>query len=478
MPKLKKKIFEQYLLVFVTLFFSYSTLSYPLNKSQFNPADSTFRYRYIIENRPVGFASAEGSGLSTTTGGEGGDTVFCGKGKNPAEFLTSNHARVIVIDDTVLSTEIKGYSNITLIGRGKNAAMRGLAITNSSNIIIRNITFFDSPDGLRITTTSSYSTHHVWIDHCTFTDSPSVDPGGNNHDGLLDITHRSSYITVSWCLFENHRKTCLLGYSASGKSGETEPGQLMVTYHHNWFNATNSRHPRARWAPVHVFNNLYNDDSYGAGSTCGAQVLVESNYFENNPRPVLISQINDPDEILSGDPVGYAKAAGNYLVNSGSIAENTDGFNFDPYSFYTYEVDSAASLPEIIKNWCGAGKVEFLPDETTSVNQTDNFLPAEFMLSQNYPNPCLIGRQAFNSETTIKFSIPAVVGKANFAFPTRVSLKIYDILGREVTTLVDEMKSPGNYELKFDGSNLSSGIYFYGLNAGGYSKFKKMILIK
>jgi len=89
-------------------------------------------------------------------------------------------------------------------------------------------------------------------------------------------------------------------------------------------------------------------------------------------------------------------------------------------------------------------------------------VPNNYSLSQNYPNP-------FNPTTTIKFSIP------NSQF---VILEVYDILGSEVATLVNEEKSPGNYDVKFDGSNLSSGVYFYRLSAGVFSKTKKFVLMK
>ena len=89
-------------------------------------------------------------------------------------------------------------------------------------------------------------------------------------------------------------------------------------------------------------------------------------------------------------------------------------------------------------------------------------IPSNFYLSQNYPNP-------FNPTTSIKFSIP----RSSF-----VSIKVYDILGREIKSLVNEEKSPGVYTVKFDGSTLVSGIYFYRLHAGNYTETKKFILMK
>lgn len=97
----------------------------------------------------------------------------------------------------------------------------------------------------------------------------------------------------------------------------------------------------------------------------------------------------------------------------------------------------------------------------TSVTQTPG-VPTEFALTQNYPNP-------FNPLTTIAFSIPEEV---------KVSLVVYDLLGRKVDVLVDDLVQPGNYQAQFDGSRLSSGVYFYRLTAGRYVATQKMQLVK
>ena len=94
-------------------------------------------------------------------------------------------------------------------------------------------------------------------------------------------------------------------------------------------------------------------------------------------------------------------------------------------------------------------------------------LSSELILSQNFPNP-------FNPTTTIKYSIPSAQ-KDNSQF---VRLSVYDILGREVATLVNKQQQPGQYEIKFDASHLPSGTYIYRLTAGGFSQSKKLILLK
>jgi photosystem II stability/assembly factor-like uncharacterized protein len=102
------------------------------------------------------------------------------------------------------------------------------------------------------------------------------------------------------------------------------------------------------------------------------------------------------------------------------------------------------------------GGVTFIEEEKT------NAVPNEFLLSQNFPNP-------FNPNTTIKYSIPNA---------SKVTIKIFDVLGKEIETLVDEEKPIGTYELKWNATKLSSGVYFYQLKAGDFIQTKKMILLK
>jgi hypothetical protein len=89
-------------------------------------------------------------------------------------------------------------------------------------------------------------------------------------------------------------------------------------------------------------------------------------------------------------------------------------------------------------------------------------LPATFSLAQNYPNP-------FNPVTTIKFSVPK---------QSHVKIVVYDLLGREVAALVNELRNPGFYEVPFDAVNYASGVYFYRMEAGDFVDVKKMLLIK
>jgi hypothetical protein len=96
------------------------------------------------------------------------------------------------------------------------------------------------------------------------------------------------------------------------------------------------------------------------------------------------------------------------------------------------------------------------------INNLSSTIPDKFALKQNYPNP-------FNPSTVIRFQL-SVAGNA--------SLKVYDLLGREITTLVNESLQPGTYEVRFDAKELSSGIYLYTLRTDNFSETKKMVLIR
>ncbi len=127
------------------------------------------------------------------------------------------------------------------------------------------------------------------------------------------------------------------------------------------------------------------------------------------------------------------------------------------------DADSNNSLPENWEASMNHGTPGKLNSVLISVDENESTrIPREFLLSQNYPNP-------FNPATNFEFRIP------DFGF---VTFKIYDVLGNEVATLVNEEKPAGNYTVKFNGSNLSSGIYFYQIIAGANSITRKMILLK
>lgn len=131
-----------------------------------------------------------------------------------------------------------------------------------------------------------------------------------------------------------------------------------------------------------------------------------------------------------------------------------------PDSLFTYDIDFADSLHGIAVSQ--NGYIFIYKPEPTSVDDNANEVLKNFCLFQNYPNP-------FNPSTKIKYQIPS---------SSKVILKVYDVLGNEIATLVDEFRNAGRYEVTFDATNLSSGIYFYRLQAGNFIETKKMLLLR
>lgn len=198
-----------------------------------------------------------------------------------------------------------------------------------------------------------------------------------------------------------------------------------------------------------IKNNNYEIRSFILNSYGETPLVIDSITFSKNISFFLYSNIDFPLIINSIN--------GQYEMSVKCKPFEEPGFLNDTILIYTNIPDENSILK--IKT-----KVQYL---LTSI-EDDEIFPTEFSLSQNYPNP-------FNPNTLIEYVIardPDKSGKQS------VTLKIYDILGIEIATLVNEEKSPGNYSVTFDGSTLTSGIYFYQLRANNFVETKKMILMK
>ena len=160
-------------------------------------------------------------------------------------------------------------------------------------------------------------------------------------------------------------------------------------------------------------------------------------------------------------PQGEGGEAGRGWEKIGFVQGHGNSNSVKEYSF-TDKPNGGTKFKYRLKQIDNDGKYEYSKEI-----EIDLGMPNEFSLSQNYPNP-------FNPSTTIRYSIPGNVVETLHA----TSLRVFDILGNVVATLVNENKSAGNYEVKYDASNLSSGIYFYKLQSGSFVQTKKFILIK
>ena len=168
-------------------------------------------------------------------------------------------------------------------------------------------------------------------------------------------------------------------------------------------------------------------------------------------------------ELFDNGTYGDESAGDNTYTN------NTVGTDLSDIPVGEYGVRIAAVNTSLRDVTFADAETFSIVDNATGINESSE-LPEDYKLYQNYPNP-------FNPLTKIKYSIPPVVD-ANFASTTRVQLKVYDVLGREVAILVDEYKKAGFYEIEFDAGGLNSSVYFYRLTGGNYAETKKMILLK
>jgi hypothetical protein len=137
------------------------------------------------------------------------------------------------------------------------------------------------------------------------------------------------------------------------------------------------------------------------------------------------------------------------------------GYKFLNWTYSGSIVSQDSIYTVLEKNMVGGVLLDANFSELTSI-QSKEKLPSEYQLSQNFPNP-------FNPETTISYSIPK---------SEHVTLKVFDLLGREVATLVDEFKQAGTYKTNFNASGLTSGVYFYQLGAGSFVQTKKLMVLK
>ena len=246
------------------------------------------------------------------------------------------------------SSDSKRYSaGLTIEGIGADATLNGFGVRlkNVSNVEVRNIgvMLVDSDEGDNISL--QQSTDHIWVHNCdSFYGMAGGDGDQAKGDGALDCK-KSTYITFSYNHFYDNGKCNLLGLS----EGTTD--DLYVTYHHNWYDHSDSRHPRVRYYSAHVYNNYYDGNAkYGIGATMGASIFSENNYFRNCKYPMLTSMQgsdvaggNTPT--FSKEDGGTIKSYGNYMEGqNGYITYQTDNAEFDAYEASSREEQVPASV--------------------------------------------------------------------------------------------------------------------------------------
>ncbi|GME74423.1 unnamed protein product [Ambrosiozyma monospora] len=261
-----------------------------------------------------GYASLNGG----TTGGSLGSSVTVTTLKDLQYYCAQIGTWTIYI-----SGEISGSGDTvtvsgdkSIIGKpGANLTNIGLFIKSVSNVIIQNLTISKvvGTDAIRV-----LKSHNVWLDHLDL--SSDQYHGKDYYDGLIDITHGSDYITVSYVHFHDHEKTSLVGHSDSNAAEDS--GHLTVTYAFNYWENLHSRGPSLRFGTAHIYNNYYRNMKDCINVRKGAKALVENNVFAGDTNKALYSV----------DGTGSAQASGNEFDGASSSNDSTSLSMDYPYS--------------------------------------------------------------------------------------------------------------------------------------------------
>lgn len=353
------------------------------------------------------------------------DAYSKGKDKTPIAFRFIGKISLSDLDHISSSAEglqIKGAEmNMTFEGVGDDATVYGFGflLRNATSVEFRNLAIMRClDDAMSLDTNNS----HVWIHNMDFFYGKKGGAADQaKGDGTVDIKANSQYITVAYNRFWDNGKASMCGM-------KTESGPNYITYHHNWFDHSDSRMARIRTMSVHMYNNYYlHNDVYGVGATMGSSVFMESNYFDATKRPIMSSKQGTDakgDGTFSGENGGLIKAYGNVFANKPDnfsyvpYAENNTSFdayevsdpseqvpssvktlvggtsydNFDtnPSLMYAYAADKAADVPAIVEGFYGAGRlnhgdIDFvIPDETVVTNGHQQPWPALASILDSY----------------------------------------------------------------------------------------------
>lgn len=277
----------------------------------------------IRDSDPVsGFAA-----LGGTTGGAGGSTVRVSTLAAFKSAVAGDSPKTVVLTSSLTGNEtIRIGSNTSVLGADGSITLNGvgLRILEVSNVIVRNLkiskVLASAGDAIGIQHSSK-----VWVDHVDL--SSDLDHDKDFYDGLLDITHGSTFVTVSWSHLHDHWKASLIGHSDDNGA---EDKALTVTYHDNYFTNANSRNPSFRFGTGHIYNNYYDNVGDGINTRKGAQLLVENNVF-----------VSTKKALFSTDG-GFAVARGNDFggaVNDAPVGTLTSV----PYKYTLSSLDSVRS---------------------------------------------------------------------------------------------------------------------------------------
>jgi pectate lyase len=234
-------------------------------------------------------------------------------------------------------------SDKTIVGVTANAGLTGagILVKKAHNVVIRDlkVSFARAPVDL----IAVQASQHVWIDHNELFNDTSHDK--DFYDGMVDLTHATDFVTVSWNYLHDHHKGSLVGHSDDNKAEDT--GHLRITYSHNWFDNVGSRLPRVRFGTIHLYDNLFtNAGTSGIHCLMDAQCLVQNNVFVNVELPVWTTEDSERD--------GFAVATGNDYGGRQPVITRTGTFTKPPYPVV---LDQTAAVAALVKTGAGTGRI-------------------------------------------------------------------------------------------------------------------------
>jgi len=276
------------------------------------------------------------------------------------------NATVMDGGDLVIENANLATGHITLEGVGEDALADGwgVRLKSASNVEVRNLGIMNVNSTAGDDIGLQQDNDHVWVHHNDhFYGDAGSDADQVKGDGAMDVK-KSTYVTIAYDHFWDNGKSSLLGLSENTTTG------LYINYHHNWFDHSDSRHPRVRFYSAHIYNNYYDgNDKYGAGSTLGSSLFMEGNYFRNCKHPMLTSLqgsdvwnelkgANDPTNMgtFSGEAGGSIKAFNNYMEGQTRfVAYGDTKFPNSTVDFDAYVAKSRdEKMPATVKSFSGA----------------------------------------------------------------------------------------------------------------------------
>ena len=363
--------------------------------------------------------------LKVKSDSKGGETTFTGLQAIVTAYQKGLETRPLCVrfigevtaegmdgfDSSGEGLQIKGKKadselNMTFEGVGKDAFIHGFGflIRNSKSVELRNFgvaTLMD--DDISLDTDNS----NIWIHHVDVFYGPNKGGDQKKGDGAIDVKGDSKFVTIAYVHFWDTGKSTMCGM-------KSESGPNYITYHHNWFDHSDSRHARIRTMSVHMYNNYYDGIAkYGAGATTGSSVFMDRNYFRACSKPMMISLQGADTKYgtdykdaptFSGEDGGIIKSYGNVIPSGAQYKpySSTNKVEFDCYEvsdpkttvpadvktkdggntydnfdtngkmYSSYLVDDAANVPTVVtdRTW-GAGRCQGGDFEFTFTNADD-----------------------------------------------------------------------------------------------------------